>query len=109
MDIRVFVCVNVSERRRGAQPVCGQLWTHEGGQMTATSTPIEVLRHSREEVALSGNADALTWRHAFEISDNPDYPRRGQRIIVCPKFLDKLDSILRQIKYTAGGGRMGQY
>jgi hypothetical protein len=48
---------------------------------------------SRENVALSGVADALNWRHALEMSQDPSYLRRGQRVVVHPKILDKLSTV----------------
>jgi hypothetical protein len=62
--------------------------------MPATCLPIEGLGNSGEEVALSGIVDVLTLRHALETGHDPDYLRLAQRVIVYPKFLDKLDSIL---------------
>jgi hypothetical protein len=90
----VFVCVNVGERMRGTQPVCGQLWTQEDGQISAVNMVHEGLDSSRESVALFGIYDALSWRRAMEISMGPNYRRPGQRIIAYPKFLDKLGVVL---------------
>jgi hypothetical protein len=45
---------------------------------------IGVFGNSREEVALSGIVDVLTWRHPLETSQDPNYLRRGQRVIVYP-------------------------
>jgi hypothetical protein len=50
--------------------------------------------NSREKVAFSGIVDVLSWRRAFEISQDPNFLRAGQRVVVYPKFLDKLDAIL---------------
>jgi hypothetical protein len=61
--------------------------------MTSTCLPLEGLGNSREEVALSGRADVLTWRHALENSKDPDYLRPGRRVVIYPKFLDKLDEV----------------
>jgi hypothetical protein len=90
----VFVCVNVGERMRGTQPIAGELWAQEGRQMTATAELVEGLDSSRESVALSGVYNALVWRHAMETSMDPNYKRRGQRVIVYPRFLDKFGIIL---------------
>jgi hypothetical protein len=49
--------------------------------------------NTREEVALSGIADALAWRHALEMPDGPDFVPLGRRIVVYPEFLDKLGPI----------------
>jgi hypothetical protein len=94
IDTPLFACANVGGRMRGTQPLCGQLWTQKGRQMSATCLPIEGLGNSQEEVALSGIVDVLTWRHGPDTSQAPNYPGPGQREVVYPKFLDKLDSIL---------------
>jgi hypothetical protein len=93
-DNPLFVCVNVGERMSGTQPVCGQSWTHEDRQMTAINPPMPELDNSRESVALSWVVKALTWPHALERSGDPGYLRPGRRVIVYPKFLDKLESVL---------------
>jgi hypothetical protein len=49
---------------------------------------------TREEVALSGIVDVLSWRHALELSPDPNHLRSGRRIMVDPKFLDKLGAII---------------
>jgi hypothetical protein len=89
-DKPVFVCVHVVERMRGTQPICGQLWTQEARQMTATNIVKDGLGNSRESVALSGVYDAFLWRHAMETSLDPSAKRPGQRVIVYPRLLDKL-------------------
>jgi hypothetical protein len=40
-------------------------------------------------------ADALEWRDALEISQNPSYLRPGQRVVAYPKILDKLSTVLQ--------------
>jgi hypothetical protein len=62
--------------------------------MTATNIVKGGLDSCRESVALSGVYDALLWRHAMQTSLDPNYKRPGQRVIVYPKFLDKLGSVL---------------
>jgi hypothetical protein len=52
------------------------------------------LGDSREEVTLSDIADVLTGILAFETSQDTDFFRPGQGVVVYPKFLDKLDAIL---------------
>jgi hypothetical protein len=78
MEKPVFVYVNVAERMRRTQPICGQLWTQEDCKMSTTSTSLPDLENAREAVALSGIADGLSWRHVLETSGNPDYKRPGQ-------------------------------
>jgi hypothetical protein len=96
MEVHLVACVSVSVggRMRGTQPLCGELWQQEGRQMTASCLSFDGLGKSREEVALSGVADVLPWRNALETRRDPNFLRPGQRVVVCPKFLDELDAIL---------------
>jgi hypothetical protein len=82
--------------RRNAGQTAG-VWTAvdtADRQISPTSLPMDGLGNSREEVALSGIVDLLTWRHALEPSQDSNYLRPSQRVVVYPKFLDNLDSIL---------------
>jgi hypothetical protein len=94
MDIPLFAGNNVGGGMCGPQPVCEQLSAQPDRQMSATCFPIEGFGNSWEEVALSGIGDVLTWQHAVKPSQDSDYLRPGQSVIVYPKFLDKLDYIL---------------
>jgi hypothetical protein len=61
--------------------------------MTATIGCLPDLGTSGEEVILSGIADVLFWRHTLDVFDpeeHPDYKLLTHRVIVYPKFLDKL-------------------
>jgi hypothetical protein len=52
---------------------------------------------TREDVALSGIADALSWRRTLEVVDydhHPHYKLPSQRVIVYPKFLGKINVVL---------------
>jgi hypothetical protein len=62
--------------------------------MTATNYPLEGMDGGKESVALSAIVEAVTWRHALEITSDPKYQQRWQRIIVCPKFLTKFETVL---------------
>jgi hypothetical protein len=95
--IPVFVCGNVGERMRGTQPICGQLSTQKDRQMTVTNGCLSRLGTSREDFALPGLADVLSWKHTLEVFDHelrPDYKLLTQRVIVFPKFMDKSKLIL---------------
>jgi hypothetical protein len=92
-----FVCLNIGERMRGTQPICGQLWIQEDRQMTAMGKCLPDIGTTLEEVVISGIADALACRYTLEIVDyeaHPEYKRPGQRVIVYPKFLDRLGGVL---------------
>jgi hypothetical protein len=58
--------------------------------MTPANTVTNDMGLSREEVYFSCSADVLAWRHALEISEDPDYERPGLRVAVYPKSLNKL-------------------
>jgi hypothetical protein len=75
--------------------------------MTAMNKVVEGLDDSRESVALSGVYEALAWRHAMGTSIDPNYKRSGQRVIVYPKFLDKLGTVLAtgNVGFDTGGNR----
>jgi hypothetical protein len=94
MEVQMVACVNVGERRRGTQPACGKLFVQEDRKMTQSCSPMKGLGNSREEVALPGIVDVLTWRHALETSLDPDYKRPGQKLVIYPKSLDKLDAFI---------------
>jgi hypothetical protein len=98
-EVPVHACVNVAEYRKGWQAVCGQIWTQEDGQETATSPPYEYpgaeLDDSREPTALCGVAGAGALRYALEMSDDPSHLRPGERVIVGPRILGKLSTVLQ--------------
>jgi hypothetical protein len=54
--------------------------------MTATNKVLDGMDSSRESVALSAIADAVGWRHALEITSDPNYRRRCQRVIMYPRL-----------------------
>jgi hypothetical protein len=75
IDMPLYACVNVGERVRGAQPICGELFVHEDRQMSASCEPLEGLCTSREEGALSGIADPSlgdTYSKRLRIRTAPD-------------------------------------
>jgi hypothetical protein len=97
MEQMTFVYVNVGQRMRGTQPVCGQLWIQDDRRMTPAGTSLPGMGGSREEVSLSGISDALAWRHGLETNDykqNPDYKRPVLRLVIYPEVLSKLGLIL---------------
>jgi hypothetical protein len=50
MAVPVLVFVNARESFRGSQSVCGQLWTQEGRQMSASNVVLEDIATSRKFV-----------------------------------------------------------
>jgi hypothetical protein len=77
--------------------------------MTAYNHVLEWMANSRESAILSAAVEAVTWKHASEL----DGPRQGQRVVIYPKELSQLDTVLNtgdpnidsedghQIAYTA--------
>jgi hypothetical protein len=49
---------------------------------------------------LAAIVDALGWRHALEVSDNPNFKLTGQRIVVHPKFLTKLTEVFERQDFS---------
>jgi hypothetical protein len=102
----VVVCVNVDHTMCGNQPVAGQLWKQRNREMTATNKPLERMDDGNESVALSAILEALSWRYALEMTSDPNYQRCGQRIIVYPKLLSKLEIVVTtgNVGYDLSGG-----
>jgi hypothetical protein len=92
LDKSTFVFLNVGERMRATQPICGRLCANDSRKMSATSTILPGRGGSRESVALSGISNVVTWRHVLELSQ--DHPRPGKRIVIYPDFLGKTGLIL---------------
>jgi hypothetical protein len=88
---RVIICVNGSEEmKREEEAIAGQLWLQSGRQMTASNKAREGMADTRESAILSAAAEAVEWRHAYEL----DGPRKGQRVVIYPKDLPQLDAFL---------------
>jgi hypothetical protein len=62
--------------------------------MTAKSNILDGMDFGKESVALSGIVEAVAWRHALKNTSDPGFLRRGQRVIVCPKFLTKFKTVM---------------
>jgi hypothetical protein len=87
----MIICVNGSEEmKKGEEAIGGQLWIQGNRRMTAHNHVQEGLANTRESAILSAAADAVTWTHALEI----DGPRKGQRAVIYPKELSKLEQVL---------------
>jgi hypothetical protein len=87
LGLTTFVFLNVGERMRCTQQVCGQLWINVSRKMTATRTVLPGLSTSRGSMTLSGISEVLTWRQVLEFLE--EYPRPGKRVIIYPDFLQK--------------------
>jgi hypothetical protein len=62
--------------------------------MTATNKVLEWMDNRKESVALSAIKEAVAWRNILENVSDPNYLRRGQRVIVYPKFLTKFIPVM---------------
>jgi hypothetical protein len=49
------------------------------------------MANSRESAILSAAAEAVTWKHALELEDGA---RKGQRVVIYPKELSQLETVL---------------
>jgi hypothetical protein len=88
---KVIICVNGSEEmKRNEEAMGGQLWMQSGHQMTASNKVFDGMANSRESAILTAAAEAVVWRHAYEV----DGPRKGQRIIIYPMDLPQLRAVL---------------
>jgi hypothetical protein len=62
-----------------------------GRQMTASNKVIQGMANSRDSAILAAAAEAVTWKHALELSEGP---RKGQRVVIYPKDLPQLEQVL---------------
>jgi hypothetical protein len=60
--------------------------------MTASNVVLEGMANSRESANLSAAVDAVTWKHCLEPDDGP---RKGQRVVIYPKEISQLETILK--------------
>jgi hypothetical protein len=90
-EIPVVICVNGSEEmKREEEAMGGQLWMQDNRRMSAYNLPMEGMANTRESAILSVAVEAVTWKHASEVAT----PRQGQRIVIYPKELTQLESVL---------------
>jgi hypothetical protein len=89
----VIICVNGSqEMKRGETAMAGQLWVQGDRKMSVSNPPLPGLANTKEAAVLSAVADAVTWKNeAIELEDPP---RKGKRVVVYPKELSHLDTVL---------------
>jgi hypothetical protein len=88
---KVIICLNGSEEmKRNEEAIAGQLWMQSGRQMTASNKVFDGMANTRESAVLTAAAEAVVWKHAYEL----DGPRKGQRVIIYPKDLPQLEAVL---------------
>jgi hypothetical protein len=89
----VIICVNGSqEMKRGETAAAGQLWVQGDRKMSVSNAPLPGMPNTKDAAVLSAVADAVAWRN--EAIELPDPPRKGKRVVVYPKELSHLDSVL---------------
>jgi hypothetical protein len=88
----VIICVNAGESmKRHEQHLGDQLWLQGNRSMTATNVRFEGMSNDATSATLVAVAEAVEWKHALE----PEEPKRlGQRVIINPPTLDKLEMVL---------------
>jgi hypothetical protein len=76
--------------------------------MTATNVVLPGMDSSGESVMLSAIAEGVSWRHALENTPDANYKRRGQRVIVYPKFFSNFSVVMttRNIGFDLEGGHI---
>jgi hypothetical protein len=89
----VIICVNgTQEMKKGETAMAGQLWIQGDRMMTAANPAFPGMSNSKESAILSATAEALEWRN--DALEQPDPPRKGQRVILYPKDLWGLEEVL---------------
>jgi hypothetical protein len=89
----VIICVNGSqEMKKGETAMAGQLWIQGDRMMTAANPAFPGMANSKESAILSATAEALEWRN--DALEQPDPPRKGQRVIISPKDLWGREEVL---------------
>jgi hypothetical protein len=89
----VIICVNGSqEMKRGETSMAGQLWIQGDRKMSVSNSPLPGMANTKEAAVLSAVADAVSWKN--EAIEPEDPPRKGKRVVVYPKELSHLDTVI---------------
>jgi hypothetical protein len=89
----VIICVNGSqEMKRGENEMAGQLWVLGDRKMSVSNPPLPGMPNTKDAAVLSAVADAVSWKN--EALEPADPPRRGKRVVVYPKELSHLDTVI---------------
>jgi hypothetical protein len=89
----MIICVNGSEEmKRNETAMAGQLWIQGDRKMTASNPPFDGMADTKEAAILSAVAEAVAWKN--EALEPEDPPRKGQRVVIYPKDLVQLDTVL---------------
>jgi hypothetical protein len=88
----VVICVNGSqEMKRGETTMAGQLWIQGDRMMTASNPAFPGMSNTTESAVLAATAEAVAWKN--DALETPG-PRKGQRVVIYPKELTQLDTVL---------------
>jgi hypothetical protein len=88
----VIVCGNAGESmKRHEQHLGGQLRMQGNRMMTATNIQFDRMKNDATSVALAAVEEAVEWKHVLELYD---VKRPGQRIVIYPPLLEKLETVL---------------
>jgi hypothetical protein len=89
----VIICVNGSqEMKRGETAAAGQLWIQGDRKMSVSNSPLPGMPNTKDAAVLSAVADAVSWKN--EALEPVDPPRKGKRVVVYPKELSYLDTVI---------------
>jgi hypothetical protein len=89
----VIICVNGSqEMKRGETAMAGQLWVQADRKMSISNPPLPGMANTKEAAVLSAVAGAVSWKN--EAIEPVDPPRKGKRVLVYPKELSHLDTVI---------------
>jgi hypothetical protein len=87
----VYVCINSSEEMdRDEQSIAGQLWIQADRHMAVSNVVPDGMADTKDSALLAAAAEAVSWNHASQ----PDQPRKGQRVIIYPRDLTRLEDFL---------------
>jgi hypothetical protein len=88
---KLIICVNGSEQmKRNEVAIAGQLWVQGDRQMTVSNGVLDGMANTKEPAVLTAVSEAVTWRPV----QDPDGPRKGQRVIISLKDLPQLEAVL---------------
>jgi hypothetical protein len=71
--------------------MAGQLWMQGDRMMTASNPAYDGMANTKEAAVLSAVAEAVVWKNEALETDGP---RKGQRVVIYPKELPQLDTVL---------------
>jgi hypothetical protein len=87
-----IICLSAGESmKRHEQAVAGQLWMQGDGKMSGANVPLPGLANDSSAALLTAVVEPVEWKHPAE---PPTGKRPGQRVVIYPPELDRLQSVL---------------